>query len=148
MLTADVPEPLTAWADPEKLNRVLTNLVGNGIKYSPRGGEVKVSARHDPDNARLIFSVADHGIGIPEVHREAIFTLFYRVKHPDAAQPRGSGLGLYIVRELLTMMHGEIWLESELGKGSTFYFSLPDRDVSTHRLLPHQSPPSGETNGG
>ena len=116
----DVHRPLPqVAADPDKLNQVLVNLVENAIKYSPDGGSVNVVVQ--PSAGHVRFSVRDHGVGIPPGERERIFEKFHRLERGGG----GSGLGLYICRELVERMHGEIWVRSVEGQGSTFAFELP-----------------------
>jgi signal transduction histidine kinase len=109
--------------DPDKVRQVLTNLVDNAIKYSPQGGrvDVRVSRR---DHA-VLFSVADQGLGIPQSERRRIFDKFYRVDPNLSRGVGGTGLGLYICRELVRRMNGTISVESREGEGSTFSFELP-----------------------
>ena len=70
-------------------------------------------------------AVADQGLGISDRDREQLFTTFHRIRRPETDGISGTGLGLYIVKELAELMHGEVWLNSQLGKGSTFFFSIP-----------------------
>ena len=109
--------------DPQKARRVLTNLVDNAVKYSPDGGRIDVTlAVHD---GHVRFTVADEGLGIPNTEHERIVEKFYRL---DAGMSRGvggSGLGLYICRELVNGMGGRLWVVSEPGRGSSFSFELP-----------------------
>lgn len=108
--------------DELKLQRIVTNLVQNAIKYTPPGGSVEL--RFEPiDAERWRLSVSDTGRGISQEHRAKIFEEFYRV--PGTEQQEGSGLGLSIVRQLVSLMGGEISLESEVGVGSTFCLTLP-----------------------
>jgi signal transduction histidine kinase len=116
----DVPP---AAADPDKLKRVLSNLVENAIKYSPQGGLVRVELRRAGRQARI--SVRDEGLGIPTADQERIFQRFHRLDPNMTRGVGGSGLGLYISRELVERMHGRIWVTSEPGHGSTFTFELP-----------------------
>ncbi len=116
-----------AWADPDRVEEVLTNLLDNAIKYSPNGGAITVDA-HARDGA-MIISVTDRGIGIPERERERIFEKFYRVERGDARETYGHGLGLYISKKLVEAHGGRIWVESKLGEGSTFSFTLPLAEV-------------------
>jgi PAS domain S-box-containing protein len=110
-------------ADPGKLQQVFANLVDNAIKYSPGGGTVTVSLEARGDHVRFV--VADPGIGIPAAEQRRIFEKFYRLD-PDMTQGiGGTGLGLYICRELVRRAGGRIWVESQEGKGSTFYVELP-----------------------
>jgi PAS domain S-box-containing protein len=109
--------------DSAKTRRVLTNLLDNAIKYSPDGGRIDVIVA--PEAGRLRFTVRDQGLGIPRNEHERIFEKFYRL---DAGMSRGvggSGLGLYICRELVQRMDGRIWVSSEPGAGSSFSFELP-----------------------
>ncbi|HSM57151.1 MAG TPA: ATP-binding protein [Candidatus Sulfomarinibacteraceae bacterium] len=110
-------------ADPEKVTRILTNLVDNAFNYTPTGGEITVGAVHEGDFVWL--SVRDTGIGISKENQSKIFERFYRVEDEDVQERPGTGLGLSIVRSLVEMHSGELTLESELGAGSTFSFSLP-----------------------
>jgi PAS domain S-box-containing protein len=115
----DVP-PVAA--DRDKVRQVLANLVENAIKYSPDGGSVKVSVR--PAESRVRFCVADEGLGIPPAERERIFEKFYRLDPNLTRGVGGTGLGLYISRELVQRMGGRIWVEPANGRGSTFVVEL------------------------
>lgn len=110
-------------ADARHMEQVLQNLVENAIKYSPGGGKIKISGHATDRSVRVC--VSDEGIGIPPDDREKVFERFYRVNDPVIRATSGSGLGLAIVRELLRAHGGTVELESELGKGTTFCFSLP-----------------------
>ncbi|MBI2873075.1 MAG: GAF domain-containing protein [Chloroflexi bacterium] len=122
----DVPERLPApIADRDKLSQVLWNLVDNAIKYSPEGGEVVVRAMEEPEQHRLVVSVSDQGMGIAPEDQARLFTTFHRIRRPETAGVRGTGLGLYIVKGLVELMGGEVWVSSELGEGTTFSFTLP-----------------------
>ena len=118
------PEPLAADADREKLRQIVTDLVENAVRYSPAGGTVRVAARRRDDTVEV--SVQDEGIGIPQAEQGRIFAKFYRAEtgRRDLASG-GTGLGLFIAKELLAAMHGRIWVRSVEGEGSTFSFSLP-----------------------
>jgi signal transduction histidine kinase/GAF domain-containing protein len=109
--------------DPDKVRQVLTNLVDNAIKYSPDGGAVDVTISHVANSVR--FSVADEGLGIPSSEQRRIFDKFYRVDPNLSRGVGGTGLGLYICRELVRRMNGTIWVESREGEGSLFSFELP-----------------------
>jgi len=111
-------------ADPIRLRRVLLNLLENAIKYSPEGGPVVLRVAPG-DNRRLRLQVRDEGLGIPRGEQERIFEKFYRADPQLARGVGGTGLGLYICRELVQRMGGEIQVESEPGKGSTFTVELP-----------------------
>jgi PAS domain S-box-containing protein len=110
-------------ADPGQLRQVLVNLVDNAIKYSPAGGEVALSVANGDGLIR--FSVVDAGLGIPPSEHRRIFEKFYRLDPDMTRGIGGTGLGLYICRELVRRMDGKIWVESALGKGSTFVVELP-----------------------
>ena len=108
--------------DRTRLEQVLINLISNGIKYSPDGEKIHIKCEVEGDN--IIVAVTDFGIGIPKHAQQKLFDRFYRV---DDASDRfsGLGIGLFIVSEIISRHYGKVWLESEEGKGSTFYFSLP-----------------------
>ncbi len=112
-----------ALGDRDRVEQVLVNLLDNAIKYSPDGGAVVVSTVHVPEAVRVC--VEDHGIGIPPAEQSSIFEKFYRADPHLRKVPGGTGLGLYISRELVRRMGGRIGVSSELGAGSTFYFELP-----------------------
>jgi two-component system phosphate regulon sensor histidine kinase PhoR len=112
-----------AHGDSERTRQVLLNLIDNAIKYSPSGGRIEVGLAAVGD--RLRFSVQDQGLGIPVGEQERIFEKFYRLDPDQRRGIGGTGLGLYICRELVQSMHGRIWVESEPGKGTTFAFELP-----------------------
>jgi PAS domain S-box-containing protein len=109
--------------DVNKLRQVLVNLVDNAIKYSPEGGEVEI--RVGAENGQCRIEVADHGLGIPSSERERIFEKFYRLDPQLAGGVGGSGLGLYICRELVERMNGRLDVDSEPGEGSRFTVALP-----------------------
>ncbi len=115
----DLP-PVTA--DPLRVVQVLSNLLQNAIKFTPHGGSITITARALADVEE--FCVADTGIGIPAQDRERIFERFYQVQH-DGSNHGGAGLGLSICREIVRLHGGKIWVESEEGKYSKFYFTLP-----------------------
>jgi two-component system phosphate regulon sensor histidine kinase PhoR len=109
--------------DAERTRQVLTNLVDNAIKYSPYGGRIELGVESDEGHAR--FTVRDEGLGIPLGEQERIFDKFYRLDPDHLRGIGGSGLGLYICRELVRSMNGRIWVDSDPGKGATFTFELP-----------------------
>ncbi len=111
-----------ALADEDKLRQVLVNLVDNAVKYSPDGGEVVVTLRHADGRVRL--AVRDRGLGIPQAEQGRIFEKFYRLDPGQTRGVGGSGLGLYISRELVARMGGRIEVESAPGRGSTFSIDL------------------------
>ena len=120
----DLPdEPLVAEADPDKFRQVFNILVENALQYSPDGGRVIVGARKNAD--RVEVRVVDEGIGIPASEHERIFRKFYRAESAARDGAAGTGLGLFIAKELVTAMGGRIWVDSTEGRGSSFAFELP-----------------------
>ena len=115
---------VTAWADRDKVTQVLMNLISNAVKFTPRDGKITVALEKNGSDYIQI-SVADTGPGILPEERNRIFSKFYQVANVDKQKPKGSGLGLAISKALVEMHGGKIWMESEVGKGSTFYFTLP-----------------------
>ena len=111
------------FVDPMKIEEVLMNLVENAIKFSPRGGTIRIQG--ETSGNEVLVTVADEGIGIPLRDQEHIFDRFYRVQDSSARVIRRTGLGLYICKTLVEAHGGRIRVESELGKGSRFTFSLP-----------------------
>lgn len=127
ILRNDLPANLCARADAGRLQQVFYNLTENAIKYGKIGGFVVVSAR-DYGKLRLEVTVADDGAGIPPESRERIFERFYRVDRARSRETGGTGLGLSIVKHIVQAHGGEVWVESELQKGSTFHFTLDRAD--------------------
>ena len=127
-LEADLPP---VWGDRDKLVQVITNLLGNAIKFTPDGGNIRVKAQvlkgsEVEDVSDMIrISVSDTGIGIAPEEKEKIFQKFKQVGDTLTDKPKGTGLGLPISKEIVEHYGGRIWVESDLGKGSTFYFTLP-----------------------
>ncbi|WP_409288660.1 ATP-binding protein [Peribacillus sp. SCS-37] len=111
------------YADPEKLEQVFTNLIGNAVKYSPGGGRIEITVYRD--GPFLKTSIKDEGLGIPEDSLGKLFQKFYRVDNTDRRKIGGTGLGLAIVQEIVKAHSGDITVESEFGKGSVFTVSLP-----------------------
>jgi signal transduction histidine kinase len=110
-------------ADEDRIRRVMTNLVDNAVKYSPRQSVIRIEVGRQ--NAEVLFSVQDQGVGIPEAERRRIFERFTRV-HGGGARPRGFGLGLAFCRLAVEAHHGRIWVETGANNiGSRFVFTLP-----------------------
>jgi signal transduction histidine kinase len=116
---------LVADVDPGRIEQVLTNLVGNAIKYSPQGGPVIINIWEDTAAQAVEISVQDSGIGIPKQQHAQIFGRFMRAENAVAWGISGTGLGLYLCRELIERHEGHLWFESEEGRGSTFFLTLP-----------------------
>jgi signal transduction histidine kinase len=146
-------EAAAVLADRDKLQQVLVNLVGNAVKFTPHGGSVRVATRRleqssgrgddssepiDPlPNRRMDsptgwaeVSVEDTGEGIPPEQLEAIFDKFYQVRHDNQSKSPGTGLGLAIAKSLVELQGGRIWVESRVGHGSRFAFTLPLAEAS------------------
>lgn len=122
LIPPDLP-PVTAnriWFE-----QVLRNLLDNAVKYSPQGGPVSVAARVEAGRQRMVIEVSDQGIGIALEDQARIFWPSERITRRETDNIWGVGLGLFIVKELVNLMGGEVWIESELNGGSTFFFSLP-----------------------
>ncbi len=110
-------------ADPIRIGEVVTNLVANAINYTDAGGKVSVTVEITPNEVKTI--VSDSGVGIPKEALPHLFNKFFRVSNITQQASKGTGLGLYIAKSIITKLGGKIWVESELGKGSQFIFTLP-----------------------
>jgi signal transduction histidine kinase len=145
-LLIHMTDPLPpVYVDRDKIKQVLFNLVTNAIKYSPNGGEIELAVQATdtesqsatllpeghPAGEWVIVSVRDQGIGIAEEDIPHVWERFYRVDNSNTRRIGGTGLGLHIARSLVELHGGRIWLESEVGKGSIFFFTLP---VATERM--------------
>ena len=136
-------EPLAIEVDPEKIGLVFSNLISNAIKFTPENGRITISAQDYGDS--ILVSVADTGIGIPSAAQKQIFERFYQVPI-DHTTERGSlsigaghggiGIGLTIVKHLLELHQGDIWVESEPNKGTTFFVNLPKLEVTQEKAQP------------
>jgi PAS domain S-box-containing protein len=124
--------------DPDKFRQVLLNLIENAIKYSPEGGLVEVKL--EPRDGHLSIAVRDEGLGIPANEQRLIFDKFYRVDPNLIRGVGGTGLGLYVCRELVRLMGGRIWVESAHGEGSTFFVDLPLGAEAASERAPEGSP--------
>ena len=131
-MEVDIPKDLSKLnIDPARIEQVLANLITNAIRHTPLGSitisiqQVNRDATHEINNPSLILSVADTGEGIAPENLPHVFERFYRVEKSRARSEGGSGLGLAIVKQMVQAHGGKVWAESELGKGSTFYVSLP-----------------------
>ncbi|HEY0037372.1 MAG TPA: ATP-binding protein [Longimicrobium sp.] len=122
-LEARIDPGLDVWADPDRVVQVLVNLLSNAAKFSPPGAVVEVVGENRGEQA--LFQVRDRGRGIPADKLDAIFERFRQVDSSDARDKGGTGLGLAICRSIVQQHGGRIWVASEWGKGSTFFFTLP-----------------------
>jgi PAS domain S-box-containing protein len=127
--------------DAERTRQVLANLLDNAIKYSPDGGRIEVTV--ESDNRHVSFAVRDEGLGIPLGEQELIFDKFYRLDPDQRRGIGGSGLGLYICRELVRSMNGRIQVESDPGQGALFTFELPVAEPITVAARGYTVPASG-----
>jgi two-component system phosphate regulon sensor histidine kinase PhoR len=125
-ITLDLPpEGCVIQGDERRLQSAISNLVGNAIKYSPNGGPVDVGVMSHDNHVTV--RVEDHGIGIAAEHLPYLFQRFYRIHTPETSRIEGTGLGLAIVKTIVEKHSGEVFVESEPGKGSVFGFQLPLR---------------------
>ena len=123
--------PAQVLGDPYRLEQVIANLLENAIKYSPDGGTIRVSLESRGDV--VLLSVSDPGIGIPADQQEHLFERYFRARNVSTHSYGGLGLGLYICHDIVERHHGRIWVESEVGRGSTFHVALPTLGaVTTH----------------
>jgi len=120
-------------ADMMRLERILHNLLENAVKYSPDGGYIRVTAKMDSDH--LVIGVSDQGVGISQQDQARLFAPFERLENARIERVKGVGLGLLVCRRLVEAHGGRIWVESELGKGATFFFTLPLKGSEESRKI-------------
>lgn len=124
-LVVDVPDPdLSFPADEGKLQQILHNLIGNALKYSPDGGEVRIKVIRDEEG--VLISISDQGLGIPPDQLPKMFGQFFRVESSKHTGIKGTGLGLWLTKHMVEGHRGTIWVESDYGHGSTFFIRLPN----------------------
>jgi two-component system phosphate regulon sensor histidine kinase PhoR len=134
-VSVNLPERLPdIAADRRRLAEVLQNLLDNAMQYTPAGGKIMVSA--SADDAEVTFTVSDTGIGIPRADQPRIFERFYRVDVARSREVGGTGLGLSIAKHLVEVHGGRIWVDSEVGQGSRFHFTVPIFDAERATLRP------------
>ena len=141
------PPGIVVRANVQHIKDVLLNLLDNAIKYSPAGGNILIQGRLQQGKA--LVKIIDHGIGIPEDDIPWVFERFYRGHNVRESQTTGVGLGLSVVRDIVTAYHGEIWLELTPGGGTTVSFTLPlalEHLLSPESQLPHSAPDTGSEN--
>ena len=127
--------------DAQRIKQILSNLISNAIKYTKEGG-ITINVHHEKtgyDTCNLLVDVTDTGIGIAEKDLPNIFDAFLRINENKNANIQGTGLGLAITKELITIMKGNIQAESELGKGTTFTFSIPQTIINTEPVGPYEN---------
>jgi two-component system phosphate regulon sensor histidine kinase PhoR len=125
LVVDSVPKPIYATVGRDQIEQIFQNLVSNAIKYSPDGGEIRIILREDPETSSVLCGVKDHGTGIPESAKSKLFKPYRRIHNPKIVSVKGTGIGLFLVKSLVEAHHGTIWVETELGKGSTFWFRIP-----------------------
>ena len=113
------------FADRDKFTEIVINLLTNAVKYTPDGGSITVFVNHEQDRERVVVEVRDEGMGIAPENLESLFASFHRIRRPETEGIRGTGLGLSIVKGLVNLIRGEVWVETELDKGSSFFFTVP-----------------------
>jgi len=114
--------------DEEKISLVIQNLAENAVHYTKKEGEVLFKIEYNKKSKEALFTVKDTGVGIPKNQQERIFTKFFRAENVMRMETEGSGLGLFIAKNIIQSHEGKIWFESEEGKGTTFYFTLPVKE--------------------
>lgn len=123
-ITAEIPTSLPpVCLQPEQVKSIWANLISNAIKYTPSGGQVTI--RLHQEDRELLGQVQDTGIGIPEEAKDSLFTEFFRARNAKSLDIPGTGLGLAIIKQIIEKAGGKIWVESQVGQGSTFSFRLP-----------------------
>ena len=120
-----IPEDLRIVADPERVRTIVINLLDNAVNYSEPGDEVVVTVGEEGDSLKV--SIEDNGIGIPDSEFDKVFSRFYRASNAVRLQTDGSGLGLFIVQNIVNRHGGRIWFESKEGQGTSFFFTIPMR---------------------
>ena len=131
---------LTINIDPAKLAMAVSNLIDNGIRYNLKNGSVTVSLDRLPDKPFVKIAIKDTGVGIPPEGMDKLFKKFFRAENAVKVQTEGTGLGLYIAKNIVKRHGGSIWAESVLGRGTTFYFTLP----TDPKYIPHKEAPYEE----
>jgi signal transduction histidine kinase len=119
--------------DPLLVREVVTNLLSNAIKYTPPQGKIVLRLSRHEKTGRLVFSIKDNGYGIPHLAQNHIFSKFYRAKNAVKNDVSGTGLGLYLVKQIVETINGDLWFKSKTNEGSTFYFALPTGGSATKK---------------
>ncbi len=132
-LNTEIPDdPMMVWMDPSQISRVFINLIGNAMKFTPRDGTIII--RIKPDVNYINVEIADSGIGISQDDIPRLFDEFYRVENAINAEKKGTGLGLPLVKKIVEAHKGTIWITSEVGKGTTFHFSLSTNQIEDSQI--------------
>jgi len=128
VLSASVPDGTPkVFGDIDKVRQIFTNLVSNALKFTPEGGKITINCQ-ETDKHFVKCGVSDTGTGIPQDKLEKVFDRFYQVPESENKKPKGTGLGLAITKSIVDIHGGKIWVESEPGKGTTFWFTLPTKE--------------------
>ncbi|MBF0571726.1 MAG: GAF domain-containing sensor histidine kinase [Candidatus Omnitrophica bacterium] len=121
-----LPEQIgEVYADASHIERVLINLLSNAIKFTPPQGTITIAVAPIPDDGYAVFNVSDTGIGIPAPEIQKLFSEFYRVDNEINQNVKGTGLGLVLAKNIVQAHHGKMWVQSKVGMGTSFYFTLP-----------------------
>lgn len=142
LIVDSIPNPIWATVGKDQMEQVLQNLVSNAIKYSPDGCEIRIIIRDESDTETVLLGVQDHGTGIPESARNRLFKPYLRIHNPKTAGIKGTGIGLFLVKNLVEAHRGTIWVETELGKGSTFWFRIPKAPADDSTPRASSAPPA------
>lgn len=142
-LDAD-PNPTYATVGKDQMEQILQNLVSNAIKYSPDGGEVRIILREEPEQGTVLVGVKDSGTGIPESAKNKLFKPYRRIHNEKTKGVKGTGIGLFLVKELVEAHGGNIWVDSELDKGTTFWFRIPKEPADDAASPAPQEPDAAE----
>lgn len=126
-ITTAIPD---VYCDGHQIERVLINLISNAIKFTPENGTISVDAKEEPEKKSVTFSVSDTGIGISENDVKKLFDEFFRVDNEINMSVKGTGLGLALVKNIVEAHKGKIWINSKLEVGTTFYFTLPTKEIN------------------
>ena len=122
-----------AFYDKDKLEKILTNVLSNAFKYTPEGGQIDLIVEDDVQNIQI--SLSDSGRGIHQNDLPHIFDRFFQSNQENIPAEGGTGIGLALAKELITLMEGKIWAESEWGKGSIFYISFPKKERASQSVI-------------
>jgi signal transduction histidine kinase len=125
--------------DADMLKTILRNLVSNAVKFTNRGGFINITVIKETENVKI--SVSDNGVGIPATRITQLFDISQILTTTGTASEKGSGLGLILCKELVEKHGGKIWVESEFGAGSTFYFSIPQSKINLNKSMNEKNKP-------
>ncbi len=147
------PDLPIVWADRDRIIQVVTNLISNAVKFTPAGGHIGIKAERlrseTTEGLEMVkVSVSDTGIGIPPEEHQRIFEKFHQIGDTLKDKPKGTGLGLTICKDIVEHFGGRIWVESEPGKGSTFFFTLPAKSKAEPEAPAAENPAAANVGGG